>query len=157
MESFIRVVSIAQARLALPSGSSNQRSTNTLMVQSLAGSMVPPSALSAPLRKIVRPRGPLGRMYAAGGDPGVESLFALFNSGSRSQAPAPDQQNRHFITIDQVSSYVANLINPTTGLVWTPDPPPPHWERPRAELRAMIDTFVLASLSSEAIAARVPP
>jgi len=156
MEAFIRVVSIAQSRLAMPTESSNQEATNTLMVQSLSGSMVPPSALSAPLRKIVRPRGPLGRMYSAGGDPGVQSLFALFNSGSRSQAPAPDQQNRHFVTIDQVSSYLSNLINPTTGLVWNPEPPP-HWERPRAELRPMINAFVLASLSSEAIAARVPP
>jgi hypothetical protein len=155
MESFIRVVSIAQSRLAMPSGS-GQGSTNTLMVQRLAGSMVPRSALSAPLRTIVRPRGPLGRMYSAGGDPGVQSLFALFNSGSRSQAPAPDQQNRHFVTIDQVSSYVSNLINPTTGLVWNPEPPP-HWERPRVELRPMINAFVLASLSSDAIAARVPP
>lgn len=82
-ETFLKVVAPAQSRVVLEERAAglppNAPSSKMLLGQRIAASSVPANAVSAPLRRITRPRGAINRQYARAGETGVGSLVTFFN------------------------------------------------------------------------------
>lgn len=91
-EAFLKIVAPAQTRMVVttptPNQLPNQPSVQTRLKQQLE-SAVPASVLSAPIRRIARPRGPINRQYTQVGIPGVQALVHLFNVPPPPQGLAP--------------------------------------------------------------------
>jgi hypothetical protein len=101
-EALTRIVAPAQSRLMLPA-QPNQPAQ--LLVQRLAQSPVPVTAVSAPVRKLARPRGAFSRQFSQTGVP-ARGLFTVFNG---IMAP-PFSAERAAVTVDQVSQMLAGAI-----------------------------------------------
>ena len=107
-EAFLRVVAPAQSRIVIEQPDSGQ--PKMLLVQKLAGSTVPATAVSAPLRQMSRPRGAVNREFSRAGMPGDRSMFMLFNSGSAPNATDRARRTKGAITIDNVSDTVSDWV-----------------------------------------------
>jgi hypothetical protein len=157
-EALIRVVAPAQSRVVLEEHAPDQPPgtppVKTLLIQKLARSLVPLTAVSAPLRKVARPRGAINRQYAQAGTAGIQKVIAFFQIGVAT-LPGPTTQNRGAVTIDAVSSAVSDAVQKQGGFIWNPNPPG-HWERPRVELTQMFSTFRVGSLGSSVIDTKQP-
>jgi hypothetical protein len=156
-EAFFNIVAPAQSRLVLTETEANQPlatpPVKTLLVRSIAGSSLPSSAVSAPIRRLSSPRGAINRRSLRTGANGVAGMFKLFKSG-----PAPSSQqlpDKGAVTIDKVSQGVRNVVSSSGGFVWNPDPPP-HQELATPILMQMLDLFQLAHISSDAVSSSPP-
>jgi hypothetical protein len=146
-EAFLNIVAPAQSRIVMeehaPSGAA---SVKMLLSQKLAGSFVPPTAVSAPLRRIARPRGTINRQYSQAGAVKPQAMFSSFNIAGPAAPTDPTKQNTGAVTIDQISEAIFRI-----GLIWNPTPPP-HWDRPTAVQTQMLGMFRLSSLGAPALA-----
>jgi len=125
-DAFVNVVAPAQSRVSV--APQNQPAGKVqLLAQKLVRSSVPLSAVSAPLRKITRPRGALNRQYAKEGDVGVHGVFRLFNKSSALLPDEGQRRNRGAVTIDEVTDKVIAAIDQAKGLILVPKPVP-HME-----------------------------
>jgi hypothetical protein len=151
-ETFIRIVAPAKARVVVEGGVSGQPA-KTVLAQRLATSAVPPTVLSAPFRKVARPRGTISRQYSKAGVAGVHAVFELFNKnpGLILVGPAPV---KGAVTIDAVTDQVATLPQTrpdVTGQFIFDTDPPAHWERMAATFPVMIANFRRAKLPGASI------
>src|SRR5215468_3924519 len=82
-ETFLKIVAPAQSRVVLSERPANLPPTaspvKTLLTQKIAATYVPSNAVSAPLRRMARPRGAINQPYARSGAAGVGSLITHFN------------------------------------------------------------------------------
>ena len=123
-EAFVKVVAPARARVEVEEHPPNQLPRKMLLAQKLAGSFVPLSAISAPLRKMTRPRGAMNRQYSKAGVTGIAAMFRIFNN-----APTgPATRGAGAITIDDVTDKVIAMLEPLKGFIMNPKPAP-HMER----------------------------
>src|SRR5262249_14965915 len=154
-EVFFKVVAPAQSRIVLaehpPDRPPATPPVKTLLVQKIADSPVPSSVVSAPLRRISRPRGPINRRYLRVRSTGAGSMFKLFNVPPWTPTD-PTEGKKGPVTIDKVSDSVLNVTSSGT-FVWNPDPVG-HWERPSTSLLQMLSLFRLKSLSVSVIGSR---
>jgi hypothetical protein len=146
-ETFLRVVAPGRSRVVLEERPAGQPAgtppVRTLLARRLAGSVVPPAALAAPLRKLASPRGAINRVYSRAGATGVRAMISVLNVVP---AAAPDR-DRGTVTIDKVSGAMDDIVKGSGGFIWNPIPPP-HWERVSVGLAKAITTFRLSSLWS---------
>ncbi len=155
-EAFFKIVAPARSRLVVVEPQPNQPTApaqRTMLVRSIAGSSVPASVVSAPIRRLSSPRGPISRRSLQSGGAGMGGVLDLFNRGSGPSQAVPDHG---LVTIDKVSQGLQDAINSSGGFVWNPDPPA-HWEHPSVTLMQMLDTFRLANISGDAVTSRQPP
>lgn len=105
-EALARIVAPAQSRIVLKGTQPGE--APQLLVQRLAGSPVPATAVSAPLRKIARPRGKINRQYSQAGVAGAQAMFRFFNGRV---APTSIAQSRGAVTLDAVSDVLGPAID----------------------------------------------
>lgn len=160
-EAFFRIISPANSRVAIeerePGTPPTAPPTQMLIAERLGRSFVPATAVSASMRKIVRPRGTINREYAQANAPGVNRIFTLFNANPGIWFEPPNE-DRGSVTIDRIAQILTNESAPRPGFIWVDVPPVPgHWERMRGEYPNMLSTFRQASLSGSFIASRQSP
>jgi hypothetical protein len=123
-EAFVKVVAPARSRVTVEDHPQNQPPRKMLLAQKLAGSSVPLSAVSAPLRKITRPRGAMNRQYSKAGVAGIAAMFSIFI-----KAPThPAKPSKGAVTIDEITDQVLATIDPSKEFIMNPKPTP-HLER----------------------------
>lgn len=105
-EAFLSVVAPAQSRLEIAEPGPNQ--PKMLLALKLARSAVPVGAVSAPLRRISRPRGPINRQFSRAGVAGVQGMLKLFNTTSALTLPAQTKPDRGVVTIDKISGAIVS-------------------------------------------------
>jgi hypothetical protein len=151
-ESFLKLIAPARSLVTLNEEAPNQPGVRKLLSQKLSQSRLPPTAVSATARKLMRPGSAMNKELSNAGAQGVFALFQVFGT----IAPFNLQStNRGSVTVDQVTHELPSLLNPQ-GLLFNPDPPA-HFERPRAaEWPAMLSTFVFSSLWSSTLNSRTP-
>jgi hypothetical protein len=155
-EAFFKIVAPAQSRLVVVEPQPDHPTAaarKTMLARAIAGSSVPSSVVSAPLRRLSSPRSAISRRSAQSGGAGMGGMLDLFNRGSGPGRAVPDHDT---VTIDKVSQGVRDAIDAAGGLIWNPDPPP-HWEHPSVALMRMLDTFRLANISGDAVTSTQPP
>ncbi len=103
-DALARIVAPAQSRLLVPGDLPNQPAQ--LLVQRLARSPVPVTAVSAPVRKLARPRGAFNRQFSREGIIG-QGFFSFFNIRAPDGFVSPD---RGEVVIDAVSQALAGAI-----------------------------------------------
>lgn len=137
-EAFLSIVSPAQSSLVIPGAAPEQ--PRLLLVQKLARSAVPVSAVSSPLRKLSRPRGTINRQLSKAGTATVQGMFKVFNTRiSLTLAALTVPTSSGPVTIDQISDAV---------LAGSPNLAPFQ--------REMVDKFHFRNLGAEAISATPP-
>src|SRR5215208_1419897 len=98
-ETFLKMVSPAQSRIVLEERPAGQpAATMTPLVAKFATSFVPSNVVSAPMRKLLRPRGAINRQYAQAQTPGAVAMVGFFNTPAAAAAP-----DRGGVTIDRIS------------------------------------------------------
>jgi hypothetical protein len=156
-EAFFKIVAPARSRLVVVEPQPDQPPTasarKTMLARAIAGSSVPSSVVSAPIRRLSSPRSAISRRSVRSGGATMGGMLDLFNRGSGPSQAVPDNGA---VTIDKVSQGVQDAINSSGGLIWNPDPPP-HWEHPSVTLMRMLDTFRLANISDGAVTSTQPP
>jgi hypothetical protein len=96
----------------------------------IAASRLPASAVSAPMRKLARPRGPLGRQLAAGRPQLVDRLNLPASAGTTAlTAAGPLQAPRGMVALDDVSADIqvakmSSAIPATVGWITRVELPP---------------------------------
>ncbi|MGZ8159470.1 MAG: hypothetical protein ACXWT4_11735 [Methylobacter sp.] len=153
-EVFFKVVAPAQSRVVLTEQSPAATPIKTLLVQKIAGSSIPSNVVSAPIRRILRPRGPINRQYLRAGATGVGDMFKVFNVAT-SMRIDPSARDKGAVTIDKVSESAHFMIQNANGFIWNPEPVG-HWERVSAIFARMIELFRLSNLSGSALSSRQP-
>src|SRR5262249_30178543 len=82
-ETFLKIIGSAHSSVVLSGRPPNRPPpappVKTLLTQKLAATYVPSNAVSAPLRRMARPRGAINQPYARSGAAGVGSLITHFN------------------------------------------------------------------------------
>jgi hypothetical protein len=156
-EAFFKIVAPARLRLVVVEPQPDQPPTaparKTMLARAIAGSSVPSSVVSAPLRRLSSPRSAISRRSVQSGGAAMGGILDLFNRGSGLGQAVPDNGA---VTIDKVSQGVQDAINSAGGLIWNPDPPP-HWEHPSVTLMRMLDRFRLTNISGDALTSTQPP
>jgi hypothetical protein len=140
-DAFVKVVAPAQSRVSV--AQPNQPAGKvSLLAQKLVRSLVPLSAVSAPLRKITRPRGAINRHYAKEGDAGVQGVFRLFNKSNALTLDVRRNPSRGAVTIDEVTDKVKAMVDQAKGLILNPKPVP-HMERASDTFFRILDSLRL--------------
>lgn len=158
-EAFFRVVAPANSRVVIEAPPAGQGITATpvrsLLAERLESSVVPSNAVSAALRKIARPRGPINREYAQANAEGAGDFFTLYNTNPSGRLASLDR-GRGAVTSDNISETLALESAQHPGFIWVNVPPiPGHWERAPANYSAMLITFRQASLNANVIESRL--
>jgi hypothetical protein len=163
-EAFFRVVAPAQARLVLaappanPAASGQQAAaqTRTLFAQAVARSALPAAVVSAPIRRLARPRGAVNRQSVRAGAGSVGRIFRLLNAAAPIMAKFVLPENGA-VTAARVSDAITAALQSSGGFVWVPESGgvAGHWERPRATLTKMLELFRLPGIVGSATA--IPP
>jgi hypothetical protein len=157
-ETFFKVVAPANSRVVIeapvPGRPESEPPMRSLLAERLGGSFVPAAAVSAPLRKIARPRGTINREYIQAESPGVEAIFTTFNAPPSARLAI---RERGDVPIDRISQILTTEMQANPGFIWVPEPPPGHWERVRAGYDIMLATFRLAFLTGSSISSRQSP
>jgi hypothetical protein len=140
-EAFFKVVAPAQSRVVLPDSLSARGVVTTpvkiLLAKKIADSYVPSNLISAPIRRISRPRGPINRQFLRAGTTGVGVMFTFFNIAGSSSTDMTSKVSGA-VTIDDVSENLSSSIQNNGGLIWNPDPPA-HWERASVNLMQVLN------------------
>jgi hypothetical protein len=148
-EAFLQVVAPARSRVEIDGPATNPgRQT---LAKRLADSKIPSTAISAPLRKMARLRGPINRQYTLANQSGVKTIFSLFNSNPAGRVDS----DKGAITVDRISQNIFDLHLLSTakpGFIWIPAIPGMggHWERLRVGYAEMLKTFRLVNLAGSA-------
>jgi hypothetical protein len=103
-ETFLRVVSPARSRIMLEERPSNQPTappTMTPLIAKISTSFVPSNVVSAPMRKLLRPRGPINRQFSIAQTTGAVAMIGFFNNPAA--PPAPVVPDRSGVTVDKIS------------------------------------------------------
>jgi hypothetical protein len=109
-QAFARVIAPAQSRLDVapppgaPAAPGTPAAAAPLLVQAFAAAAVPTTAVSSPLRKLTRPRGPLNRQYANAGAPGVNAVLDLFGAAAAAPASTVATPGRGAVSIEDVTA-----------------------------------------------------
>jgi hypothetical protein len=125
-ESFLRIVAPAQARIMLEERPPNQPTAPpaiTALSAKLSMSFVPTNVVSAPMRKLLRPRGAINKQFTVAQSVAATRMIAFFNPVAP-PPPPPPAPDRGGITIDRISDSLlptdffrsrlrASAINPT--------------------------------------------
>jgi hypothetical protein len=116
-ETFLKIVAPAHSRIVLED--------KTRLSQKIAASVVPPNTVSAPLRRLTRPRGAINRKFARAGKPGVGAMFMLFNRAAEERPPTRLLET---IWIDNATPEGANLEGTShdEGWHWVSERPTPY-------------------------------
>ncbi len=151
-ERFFTVVAPANSRVVIEAPPPGQGLTATpvssLLAERLESSVVPATAVSAPLRKLARPRGSINREYTQANAAGAGDFLTLFNDNPNARLAAPDR-GRGAVTIDNISQTLTLEPAQHPGFIWVNVPPiPGHWERAPANYAAMLSMFRQATLNS---------
>jgi len=102
-ETFLKVVAPAQSRIILeerPAGQPAAAPTMTPLIARIGTSVVPSNVVSAPMRKLLRPRGAINRQFAQAQTTGAVAMIGFFNNPA---APAPALPDRGGVTIEKIS------------------------------------------------------
>ena len=100
-ESLLKVVASAQSRVVLTTTNTNARATTRMLLSTrISQSAIPSRAVSAPLRRLTSPRGPISTRFLTVGAPPI-SIVAQFNAATPVQ---PEKKEAGMVTINQVSS-----------------------------------------------------
>ena len=97
----------AQSRIVLEERPPNQPTAAPVMtplIAKIGTSVVPSNVVSAPMRKLLRPRGAVNRQFAQAQTPGAVAMIAFFNSATPTAPAVPD---RGGVTIDKTSDALA--------------------------------------------------
>jgi hypothetical protein len=102
-ETLLKVVAPAQSRVLLEERPPNQPAAPpviTPLIGKIGTSVVPSSVVSAPMRKLLRPRGAINRQFAQAQATGAVAMIAFFNTPTPPASVVPD---RGGVTIDKIS------------------------------------------------------
>ena len=106
-EKFLKIVAPAQSRIILevrPDGQPTAPATLTPLIAKMASSFVPANVVSAPMRKLLRPRGAVNRQFTMAQTTGAVAMIALFNPPPTTPVPPPPPPpDRGGVTIDKIS------------------------------------------------------
>ena len=150
-DSFLKMVAPAKSNIVLDEQMPND-GPKMRLAQKLTSSTVPQTAVSAPARRLMRPRSTMNKELALAGVAGVGTLFKVFSNMAALTLP---QQTRGAVTIDQVTDALPRMVN-AQNLILNPGPPPFFEGIRAAEWPFMLTTFRLSSLSSGSLSLRVP-
>lgn len=104
-ETFLSVVSPVQSQLQISDAGADQ--PKELLAQRLARAAVPPSAVSAPLRKMSRPRGEINREFSRSGAAGVQGVLKFFKTTTSTMAfLLPARSSAGAVSVDDISNAV---------------------------------------------------
>ena len=151
-DSFLKMVAPAKSHIVLDEQMPND-GPKMRLAQKLAASTVPQTAVSAPARRLMRPRSTINKELALAGVAGVGTLFKVFSTSAALSQPTP--QTRGAVTIDQVTNALPSMVN-AQNLILNPGPPPFFEGVKAAEWPFMLTTFRLNSLSSNFLNTRLP-
>lgn len=99
-ETLLKVVALAQARLVVEATGPNNVRTRALLSHRISQSAIPDRAVSAPLRRLTSPRGPISIRFQAVGAPPI-ALMAKLNT--LIPLVSFQKQEAGLVTINQVS------------------------------------------------------
>jgi hypothetical protein len=129
-ETFLKVVAPAQSRLVLEERvaglPTNAPSAKMLLAQKIAGSPVPVNTVSAPLRRITRPRGAINRQYARAGAEGVGSLVTFFNRADAAAAVNVPSAPGETVWVEDNTPAGAVLVGEGDAWNWITANPAPY-------------------------------
>jgi hypothetical protein len=151
-DAFMRVVAPAQSRFTIAEVQTGQ--APMLFAQRLARSFVPPTAVSAGVRKLSRPRGAFNRQYARAGDAGPQTLVSFFNKPGLTGAFSMPPGIRGQVDVNGVSDGVTAMIG-DGGFIWVLDPAP-HWERMPVGFTEMLELLRFIRLTPGGMGAGSP-
>jgi hypothetical protein len=150
-DSFLKMVAPAKSYIVLDEQMPND-GPKMRLAQKLDSSTVPQTAVSAPARRLMRPRSAMNKELSLAGVAGVGTLFKVFSTMAALSLP---QQTRGAVTIDQVTDALPRMVN-AQSLILNPGPPPFFEGVIASEWPFMLTTFRLPSLSSGFLSLRVP-
>lgn len=129
-ETFLKIVAPAQSRVVLSERPANLPPTappvKTLLTQKIAATFMPSSAVSAPLRRLARPRGVINQPYARTGAVGIGSLISHFNNVSIFGVATQTFAGGETIWVDDTTPAGAILAGDVEGWSWINANPAPY-------------------------------